>query len=97
VVSSMGVLYTGEEADEESAPLKEKLQSVTDASGNKVFNPIVAYSFMLFVLLYFPCIAALVAVRREAGTKWMLFEIFYTTAVAWLISFVFYQIANLIV
>ena len=96
VVSSMGVLYTGEEADEESAPLKEKLQSVTDASGNKVFNPIVAYSFMLFVLLYFPCIAALVAVRREAGTKWMLFEIFYTTAVAWLISFVFYQIANLI-
>ena len=96
VVSSMGVLYTGEEADEESAPLKEKLQSVTDASGNKVFNPIVAYSFMLFVLLYFPCIAALVAVRREAGTKWMLFEIFYTTGVAWIISFLFYQIANLI-
>lgn len=96
VVSSMGVLYTGEEADEESAPLKEKLQSVTDASGNKVFNPIVAYSFMLFVLLYFPCIAALVAVRREAGTKWMLFEILYTTGVAWIISFLFYQIANLI-
>ena len=96
VVSSMGVLYTGEEADEESAPLKEKLQSVTDASGNKVFNPIVAYSFMLFVLLYFPCIAALVAVRREAGTKWMLFEILDTTGVAWIISFLFYQIANLI-
>lgn len=96
VVSSMGVLYTGEEADEESAPLKEKLQSVTDADGNKVFNPIVAYSFMLFVLLYFPCIAALVAVRREAGTKWMLFEILYTTGVAWIISFLFYQIANLI-
>ena len=51
---------------------------------------------MLFVLLYFPCIAALVAVRREAGTKWMLFEIAYTTAVAWIISFLFYQIASLI-
>ncbi len=96
VVSTMGVLYTGEEADEESTPLKEKLQSVTDADGNKVFSPIVAYSFMLFVLLYFPCIAALVAVRREAGTKWMLFEILYTTGVAWIISFLFYQIANLI-
>ena len=94
VVSTMGVLYTGEaDADEESAPLKEKLQTATKPNGEHVFNPIVAYSFMLFILLYFPCIAALAAIRREAGTKWMLFEIVYTTGVAWLISFIFYQVA----
>ena len=94
VVSTMGVLYTGEaDADEESTPLKEKLQTATKPDGEHVFNPIVAYSFMLFILLYFPCIAALAAIRREAGTKWMVFEIFYTTAVAWLVSFIFYQIA----
>ncbi len=96
VVSTMGVIYTGEHADEDSSTLKAKLQTATDSDGNKVFNPIVAYSFMLFVLLYFPCIAALAAIRREAGTKWMLFEMAYTTGVAWLISFLFYQTATFI-
>ena len=98
VVSTMGVLYTGEaDADEESASLKMKLQNATKPNGEHVFNPIVAYSFMLFILLYFPCIAALVAIKREAGTKWMIFEIFYTTAVAWLVSFIFYQVARILV
>ena len=97
VVSTMGVLYTGEaDADEESAPLKEKLQTATKDDGTHVFNPVVAYSFMLFILLYFPCIAALAAIRREAGTKWMVFEIIYTTAVAWIVSFIFYQVASIL-
>ena len=94
VVSTMGVLYTGEAgADEESAPLKEKLQTVVKPDGTNVFNPIVAYSFMLFILLYFPCIAALVAIKREAGWKWVAFEVIYTTLVAWLVAFIFYQTA----
>jgi len=98
VVSTMGVLYTGEAgADEESTSLKEKLQTATKPDGSHVFDPVVAYSFMLFILLYFPCIAALAAIKREAGTKWMIFEIFYTTGVAWLISFIFYQVARMIV
>ena len=97
VVSTMGVLYTGEaDATEESASLKEKLQTAKKSNGEPVFNPIIAYSFMLFILLYFPCIAALAAIRREAGTKWMVFEIFYTTGVAWLVSFIFYQAARLL-
>ncbi len=94
VVSTMGVLYTGEtDADEESAPLKEKLQTATKPNGEPVFNWIVAYSFMLFILLYFPCIAALAAIKREAGWKWVAFEVVYTTAVAWIVSFIFYQAA----
>ena len=95
VVSTMGVLYTGEaDADEESASLKEKLQTATKPDGSHVFDPIVAYSFMLFILLYFPCIAALAAIKREAGWKWVAFEVIYTTGVAWLVSFIFYQIAT---
>ncbi len=94
VVSTMGVLYTGEtDATEESASLKEKLQTATKPNGEHVFNPVVAYSFMLFILLYFPCIAALAAIKREAGWKWVAFEVIYTTAVAWVVSFVFYQLA----
>ncbi len=95
VVSTMGVLYTGEtDANEESTSLKEKLQTATKPNGEHVFNPIVAYSFMLFILLYFPCIAALAAIKREAGWKWVAFEIIYTTGVAWVVSFLFYQIAT---
>ncbi len=94
VVSTMGVLYTGEaDATEESTSLKEKLQTATKPDGEHVFNPIIAYSFMLFILLYFPCIAALAAIKREAGWKWVAFEVVYTTGVAWLVSFIFYQIA----
>ena len=94
VVSTMGVLYTGEaDATEESTSLKEKLQTATKPNGEHVFNPIIAYSFMLFILLYFPCIAALAAIKREAGWKWVAFEVVYTTGVAWLVSFIFYQIA----
>ena len=92
VVSTMGVLYTGEtDADEESTSLKEKLQTATKPNGEPVFNWMVAYSFMLFILLYFPCIAALAAIKREAGWKWVAFEVVYTTAVAWIVSFIFYQ------
>ncbi len=97
VVSTMGVLYTGEsDATEESTSLKEKLQSATKPNGEHVFDPIVAYSFMLFILLYFPCIAALAAIKREAGWKWVAFEVIYTTGVAWLVSFLFYQIARML-
>ena len=97
VVSTMGVLYTGEtDATKGSTSLKEKLQTAQKPHGEPVFDPIVAYSFMLFILLYFPCIAALAAIKREAGTKWMIFEIFYTTGVAWLVSFIFYQVARMI-
>lgn len=95
VVSTMGVLYTGEaDTDETSVSLRQNLQTATRADGRPVFNPIVAYSFMLFVLLYFPCIAALAAIRREAGNGWMAFTVVYTTVVAWLASFLFFRIAT---
>ncbi|MDR2384693.1 MAG: ferrous iron transport protein B [Tannerella sp.] len=101
VVSSMGVLYQNDsEADENSETLKTKIREQTFTSGKKagrkVFTPLVAYSFMIFILLYFPCIAAIVAIKREAGWRWALFTVCYTTVIAWLVSFGIYQIGILL-
>ena len=92
VVSSLGVLYSpdGEEVAESS--LAENLKAATNISGNPVFTRPVVWSFLLFVLLYFPCIAAVSAVHKEAGRKWAWFTVLYTTAVAWVVSFIVYHI-----
>ena len=60
------------------------------------FTPLTAYSFMLFVLLYFPCIATIATLRREAGTQWAWFTVFHSLFLAWFISFVVYQIGSLL-
>ncbi|MBQ3716877.1 MAG: ferrous iron transport protein B [Paludibacteraceae bacterium] len=59
------------------------------------FTPLTAFSFMLFVLLYFPCVATIATLRREAGKGWAWFTVFHSLALAWLISFAVYQIGSL--
>ena len=59
-------------------------------------TPLVAYCYLLFVLLYFPCIATIVAIKNEtASWKWALLSAGYTTALAWVMSAFVYQIASL--
>jgi len=92
VVSSMGVLYHSDaQADEHSSALQKSLQTHTWSSGPQmgqpVFTPWVAFGYMVFILLYFPCVAALTAVKRESNLKWMLFTAVYTTSVAWLAAY----------
>ena len=85
VVSTLGVLYTGEESDVETVSLANRIP----------ITPLVAFCYMLFVLIYFPCIATLVAIKQESGTwKWALFTALYTTALAWFVSFLVYQIGG---
>ena len=60
------------------------------------FTPLTAFSFMLFVLLYFPCVATIATLRREAGKGWAWFTVFHSLALAWLISFIVYQIGTFI-
>ncbi len=90
VVSSLGILY---ETDSEA--LESGLVREFDQLGSPQLSPLRAVSFMLFVLLYFPCIATLTAIGREAGWRWAIFSMFYTTGVAWLVSFAVWQIGNL--
>ena len=101
VVSSMGVLYHSDaEADEHSMALQKSLQSHTWSSGPQmgqpVFTPWVAFGYMVFILLYFPCVAALTAVKRESNLKWMLFTAVYTTSVAWVAAFLVRLISLLV-
>ena len=90
VVSSLGILYAVEEDAGESDGLKKALVE-------SEMTPLSAFSMMLFVLLYLPCIATVAAIRRETGSsKWMLFSILYSTSLAWIVSFCVYQGGKLI-
>ena len=60
------------------------------------FTPLTAFTFMLFVLLYFPCVATIVTLRREAGRQWAWFTVFHSLILAWLVSFTVYQIGWLV-
>jgi ferrous iron transport protein B len=103
VVSTMGVLYdTGHYHEKET---RKNLQVVLSNEKHhdgpkkeeKVFTPLVGISFLLFILIYMPCVAVVATVRKESGSwKWALFLITYTTALAWLLSFSVYQIGSLI-
>lgn len=96
VVSTLSVLYTGEEED--SQALSERLKQDLDAEGNPVFTPLIALSLMLFVLIYFPCIATISAIVNESGSwKWGIFVVIYTCVLAWVVSFVVYQTGSLII
>ena len=86
VVSTLGVLYTNEE-DIESVNLSDRIP----------ITPMVALGYMLFVLIYFPCVATLIAIKQESGTwKWAIFAAFYTTALAWIVAFVVNELGKLI-
>ncbi len=99
VVSTMGVLYQTESGEEfDALPQKLEKEYRQKAYGKKPgYNKVVALSFMVFILLYLPCIAVLTAVRKETGTwKWALFLALYTTALAWITSFLVFQLGNVI-
>ena len=90
VVSTMGVMYAqgGEVPDPEGKTDETQLQSALKASVSKA----AALAFMVFVLLYFPCIATFVAIKNETGTwRWAILCALYTIAVAWLMAFIFYR------
>lgn len=95
VVSTLGVIF---QADSNSGnkSLVSKIQNQHDATGKTLFSPLVAFSFMLFILIYFPCIGVVAAIKRESGDwKWPAFIVFYTTGIAWLVSFIVYQTGRL--
>lgn len=96
VVGTMGILYHADlSADANSTSLVEKLQQQVHTSGKlkgkKVYTPLVAFGFMLFILIYFPCVAVIAAINKESNWKWATFTMVYTTAIAWLVAFITYQ------
>jgi len=95
IISTLGVLYAGD-PNEEAAVLSERLQTASYADGSPVINAAVALSLMVFVLIYFPCVATLAAIRSETGSwKWAVFAVIYTILLAWCLAFVVYRLALL--
>lgn len=100
VVSTIGVLYHSPHPDEDkgSKQLISSLQQDKYEDGTPVFTPLVALSFLMFILIYFPCVAVIAAIKKEAGSwKWALFTVVYTTVLAWGVAFAVYQIGSFFV
>lgn len=86
VVSTLGVLYAND-GDLDSVNLSDRIP----------ITATVALGYMLFVLIYFPCVATLAAIKQESGSwKWAFFAAFYTTALAWIVAFIIKQLGALI-
>lgn len=93
VVSTLGVLYTGDEEASDQT-LSTRLTAPNPATGKPDFTSAAALSFMVFILLYCPCIATITAIVKETGNpRYGLFSVLYNTAVAWFFAFIVYRIA----
>lgn len=95
VLSTLGVLYTGDPDEQES--LATRIENDVQPDGTPTFTPLVVVSLLLFVLIYFPCVATIAAIKEESGSwKWGIFSIIYTTTLAWVVSFFVFQTGSLI-
>ena len=86
IVSTMGILYH----QNSDTQLEESLRA------NPFFTPVKAYAFLVFVLLYFPCVATIATLRREIGRGWALFTVVHSIVLAWLMAFLVFQLGTLI-
>ena len=100
VVSTMGVLYQSGDADS-SVNLQQKLRDEVHTTGKrkgqKVFTIPAALAFLIFILIYFPCVGVVATIKNEAGSwKWAAFVVLYTTSLAWITAFAVYNVGNLL-
>ncbi|PIF05662.1 MAG: ferrous iron transport protein B [Draconibacterium sp.] len=100
IISTMGVLFQSD--DDDTVNLQNKLQNEKfqygKYKGKKVFTTTTALAFLVFILIYFPCIGVVAAIKNESGSwKWAAFSVFYTTALAWVAAFLVQNISNLFI
>jgi ferrous iron transport protein B len=93
-VGTMATLYSvGEDADENSETLRNKMQSATRTDGSLVYTKATGFSLLVFYLLAMQCMSTLAVVKRETGSwKWPVIQLAYMTAIAYLLSFITYQL-----
>ena len=91
-VSTMGIVFDINDADEQNQPLREALRSAQRADGSKLMTPLTGMSLMVFFVLACQCMSTLAVVRRESGSwKWPLFMFGYQTVLAYTAAFVVFQ------
>ncbi len=100
VVSTIGVIYNNPPGETRDLGKRMKQQVYTQGpmAGQMVYSPRATLAFLVFILVYFPCIAVVATVARESGSLWWaVFMIIYTTGMAWLLSLLTYQTGSLFV
>ena len=99
VASTIGVLYADDDSFGDDETFSDDSEKYTHLRQQMILDgitPTVAYAYLLFILLYFPCIATIAAIKNETGSwRWALFAACYTTAVAWVVSAAFFQLSRL--
>jgi ferrous iron transport protein B len=91
-VSSMGVIFGVEGADDDTAPLRDALRSARWPGGAALFTPLVCLTLMVYYVFAMQCMSTVAVVKRETNSwRWPLFQVAYMTGFAWLICFVIYQ------
>ena len=86
VISTLGTAYSLSDVDEEeTAPLADKLKN------DPAWNPLQAFTLIIFIMLYVPCVATVVAIRKESSWKWAGFSIFFNLMVAYGVSLIIRQ------
>ena len=102
IVSSMGVMYgasedlSGADPEEEVSALPADGTTILQRALQKSITPAAALAFMVFVLLYFPCIATFVAIKNETkGWKWPVICAVYTLLIAWIFAFITFRLGSL--
>uniref|UniRef100_A0AB33JF91 Ferrous iron transport protein B n=1 Tax=Prevotella sp. GTC17262 TaxID=3236797 RepID=A0AB33JF91_9BACT len=98
VASTMGVLYSDDSSFADDTSYNSDTIKYTHLRRQMIsdgITPLSAYCFLLFVLLYFPCIATIAAIKGETGSwKWAIFTAVYTTGLAWVVSALTYQVGT---
>jgi ferrous iron transport protein B len=101
VASTIGVLYSGDDSfgdDEEFSDDAEKYTRLRQIMLQEGITPLAAYAYLIFILLYFPCIATIAAIKNETGSwRWACFAAVYTTVVAWVVSMLVFQIGSMLI
>ena len=92
IVSSMAILYHENLEVAEDSESSETSDLAVTLRERQVFTPATAFGFMMFVLLYFPCVATIATLRREIGWRWALFSVVNSIFLAWLVAFLIHLI-----
>jgi ferrous iron transport protein B len=91
-VSTMGVVFNAESANEDTTPLRQALLAARWPDGRALFTPLVCFTLMIFYVFAMQCVSTVAVVRRETNSwRWPLFQIGYLTGTAWLFSLMVYQ------
>ena len=100
VASTLGVIYSNDDSYSEDDTMSDDTAKYSTLNAKMTadgITPLAAFCFLLFVLLYFPCLATIAAIKGETGSwRWALFAALYTTAVAWIVSALVFQIGSLL-